>query len=62
MEVEKGRIEKEKVEKGQDKKEKAERQEKMDQRIEETGQLTLDENRAHKNIHLLTIIGEVEGA
>ena len=63
MKVEKGRAEKEneKVEKGQDKREKAERQEKMDQRIEETGQLTLDENRAHKNIHLLTIIGEVEG-
>ena len=29
--------------------------------MKKRGSWTLDENRAHKNIHLLTIIGEVEG-
>ncbi|WP_318709226.1 ClpP family protease [Candidatus Acetatifactor stercoripullorum] len=32
-----------------------------DERIEQTGQLTLDENEQKQNIHLLTIIGEIEG-
>ncbi|MEG1848108.1 MAG: ATP-dependent Clp protease proteolytic subunit [Lachnospiraceae bacterium] len=32
-----------------------------DERIEETGQATLDKNRANHAIHLLTIIGEIEG-
>ncbi len=32
-----------------------------DERIEQTGQVTLNENKEHQEIHLLTIIGEVEG-
>ncbi len=36
-------------------------EEKEDARLEEYGQMTLEENRAHRKIHLLTIIGEVEG-
>jgi ATP-dependent protease ClpP protease subunit len=32
-----------------------------DERIENTGQLRLDENKEHYNIYLLSIIGEVEG-
>ena len=35
---------------------------KMDEeRIEKTGQLTLDRNKEKQNIHLLSIIGEIEG-
>lgn len=34
---------------------------KKDQEIEEMGQLTLDEGEGKKGIHLLSIIGEVEG-
>lgn len=33
----------------------------MDERIEKTGQVTLDENEENQDIHLLSIIGEVEG-
>lgn len=40
---------------------KSEGQTKMNERIERTGQLTLDKNPQKHNIHLLTIIGEVEG-
>ena len=32
-----------------------------DERIEKTGQVTLDQNKDNKNIHLLSIIGEIEG-
>lgn len=32
-----------------------------DERIEKTGQVLLDNNKEKQNIHLLTIIGEVEG-
>lgn len=32
-----------------------------DERIEQTGQVTLNENKEHQEIHLLTIIGEIEG-
>lgn len=39
---------------------KTDAEEHRDQRIEETGQLTLSE-KAGKKIHLLTIIGEIEG-
>ena len=38
-----------------------EEEEHRDQRIEKIGQLTLDQNEEHKNIHLLSIIGEIEG-
>ena len=41
--------------------EKLDRQEKEDKRIEQIGQLTLGENKDKKEIHLLTIIGEIEG-
>ncbi len=50
------------------KEEKKEAQEKQqdkekhrDERIEEVGQITLDENEAQHKIHLITIIGEIEG-
>ncbi|MCH5258297.1 MAG: ATP-dependent Clp protease proteolytic subunit [Lachnospiraceae bacterium] len=33
----------------------------QDERIGETGQITLDENEAHHKIHLISIIGEIEG-
>ena len=32
-----------------------------DERIERIGQITLDQNKETQNIHLLTIIGEIEG-
>ena len=32
-----------------------------DERIEQTGQLTLTDNKEETSIHLLTIIGEIEG-
>lgn len=34
---------------------------KTDEKLEEYGQITLDNNRREKKIHLLSIIGEVEG-
>lgn len=40
---------------------KAKEEEHSDERIEKMGQLTLDKNQEKHNIHLLTIIGEVEG-
>ena len=40
---------------------KAENEKRKDARIEATGQLTLDENESEHNIHLITIIGEIEG-
>lgn len=48
-----------KDENGKEKKRENEKQ--RDDRIEKTGQVMLDENREHHKIHLLTIIGEVEG-
>lgn len=38
-----------------------EKEEKRDQKISDYGQVTLDENNAHHKIHLLSIIGEIEG-
>lgn len=40
---------------------KTEKEEHNDERIEKTGQLSLNENDRHHNLHLLSIIGEVEG-
>ena len=40
---------------------KTEAEEHRDERIEKTGQLTLSDRVAGKKIHLLTIIGEIEG-
>ena len=45
----------------QDNNEKIEKEEHQDERIEKIGQLTLDSNEAHQDIHLLSIIGEIEG-
>lgn len=45
----------------ENKQEKIDKQEQADKRIEKTGQLTLDNNSQKQNIHLLTIIGEIEG-
>lgn len=41
--------------------EKREKEEHNDKRIEDSGQVTLDENEKKQEIHLLTIIGEIEG-
>ncbi|MCM1388337.1 MAG: ATP-dependent Clp protease proteolytic subunit [Bacillus sp. (in: Bacteria)] len=43
------------------KEKKADAEKHRDERIEATGQLTLDENESEHNIHLITIIGEIEG-
>lgn len=40
---------------------KEDREAQRDERIEKTGQLSLDENKECQNIHLLSIIGEIEG-
>ena len=42
-------------------KNKDQHQEHQDDRIEKIGQLTLEENKEKQNIHLLSIIGEIEG-
>ena len=42
-------------------KEEGEIREQEDERLEEYGQATLDRNRGSRRIHLITIIGEVEG-
>lgn len=45
----------------QEKKDEKDIEAKEDQKLEEYGQMTLEENRKHRKIHLITIIGEVEG-
>jgi len=40
---------------------KIEQEEHRDERIQQTGQATLDENGKLENIHLISIIGEIEG-
>lgn len=44
-----------------DKDRQADKEQHRDDRIEATGQVTLNENKEQQEIHLLTIIGEVEG-
>ena len=44
-----------------EKEKKRENEKQRDERIEKVGQVTLDENAQHHKIHLLTIIGEIEG-
>lgn len=46
---------------GEEEKLQKEIEEKKDDQLEEYGQLTLEENEKRRRIHLLTIIGEVEG-
>lgn len=36
-------------------------EQKKDERIKENGQITLDENKEEQKLHLITIIGEIEG-
>ena len=45
----------------EEKMEALEKEETQDEQIKETGQVTLDANEEKQHIHLLTIIGEVEG-
>lgn len=40
---------------------KREKEEHTDERIEKSGQVTIDDNKEHEKIHLMTIIGEIEG-
>ena len=40
---------------------KLQKEEHQDERIEKLGQVTLGENKEHQDIHLLSIIGEIEG-
>lgn len=40
---------------------KVEEEKHRDERIEETGQVTLDKNSRENTIHLITVIGEIEG-
>lgn len=44
-----------------DKKKEKEIEEKEDEKLEEYGQMTLEKNAGQKKIHLLSIIGEIEG-
>lgn len=44
-----------------DEKTKIEKEEKKDEKISEYGQAVLENNKKNKKIHLLTIIGEIEG-
>lgn len=46
---------------GQDKNAEKEMEARDNEKLEEFGQMTLEENRRHRKIHLITIIGEVEG-
>lgn len=55
---------KEPADKDNDKEQEEKRREKekqKDERIEDVGQITLDENESHHRIHLISIIGEIEG-
>lgn len=45
----------------QNQQEEAKLEQHKDERIEQTGQLTLSENEANETIHLLSVIGEIEG-
>jgi len=47
--------------KSEQREEKIEKEQHRDERIEQTGQVTLDENGRLENIHLISIIGEIEG-
>lgn len=50
-----------KEEKRKEQEKQQDKEQHKDKRIEETGQITLDENDKHHKIHLITIIGEIEG-
>ncbi|MCM1187792.1 MAG: ATP-dependent Clp protease proteolytic subunit [bacterium] len=46
---------------GEKKDEQMEKEQHQDERIRQTGEVTLDENAQLENIHLISIIGEIEG-
>ena len=46
---------------GKDEDKKTEGEKHREERIEKTGQVTLDKNEKKHKLHLITIIGEVEG-
>lgn len=48
-------------EKREEQEKKQEKEKHRDERIGAVGQITLDENEAHHKIHLISIIGEIEG-
>jgi len=48
-------------EREKDPEEKRDKEKHKDERIENVGQATLDENKEHHKIHLISIIGEIEG-
>ena len=48
-------------EKREEKEKQRDKEKHQDERIGSVGQITLDENAAHHKIHLITIIGEIEG-
>mgnify|MGYP001128619435 CR=1 FL=1 len=48
-------------EKREEQEKQREKEKHKDERIEENGQITLDENDKNHKIHLITIIGEIEG-
>ena len=48
-------------EKNDEKKDALENQKYKDEKIEKESQITLDENEKQHKIHLITIIGEIEG-
>lgn len=50
-----------KEEKREEQEKQREKEKHKDERIEENGQITLDENDKNHKIHLITIIGEIEG-
>ena len=50
-----------KEEKREDQEKQQDKEQHRDERIEANGQVTLDENDKHHKIHLITIIGEIEG-
>lgn len=49
------------MDKNKNRDQRAEQEKHQDERIEEIGQVTLRENAQKQNIHLLSIIGEIEG-
>ena len=48
-------------EKGENGEKRRDKEQHQDERIGELGQITLDENASHHRIHLISIIGEIEG-
>ncbi len=56
-----GRNDRENPDESKKREQREQSEEKQEERIKQTGQLTLNENEEHHTIHLLSIIGEIEG-